>query len=156
MEHLFKEKVNYNSLIGKEQEVYNFAKTASVLADYGFSCNLITADKHGADMIAYHISTGETISIQLKGSRAVINRKYKGRNLWVSYTDRKTNEICLYDHDLAMSIFENGKSALTQSWLGIGEYSGASLHNQFNDIIIRLPLNGKKIKNNHARFFYVK
>ena len=143
MEHLFKEKVNYDSLIGKEQEVYNFAKTASVLVDYGFSCNLITADKHGADMIAYHIDTGETISIQLKGSRAVINKKYKGRNLWIAYTDRKTNEICLYDHDLAMSIFENGKSAQTQSWLNNGKYGGMSLHNQFNDIILRLPLNEK-------------
>ena len=143
MEHLFKEKVNYDSLIGKEQEVYNFAKTASVLVDYGFSCNLITADKHGADMIAYHISTGETISIQLKGSRAVINKKYKGKNLWIAYTDRKTNEICIYNHDLAMGIFENGKSALTQSWLNNGKYGGMSLHNQFNDIILRLPLNEK-------------
>ena len=141
MEHLFKERVSYDSLIGKEQEVFNFAKTASVLVEYGFSCNLITADRHGADMIAYHIETGETISIQLKGSRAVINKKYKGRNIWVSYTDRKTNEICLYDHDLAMGIFENGKSALTESWKLTGQYSGSSLHNQFNDIITRLPLN---------------
>ena len=40
-----------------------------------------------------------------------------------------------------MGIFENGKSALTESWKLTGQYSGSSLHNQFNDIITRLPLN---------------
>ena len=72
-----------------------------------------------------------------------MQKKYKGKNLWIAYTDRKTNEICIYNHDLAMSIFENGKSALTQSWLNNGKYGGMSLHNQFNDIILRLPLNEK-------------
>ena len=123
MEHLFKEKVNYDSLIGKEQEVYNFAKTASVLVDYGFSCNLITADKHGADMIAYHIDTGETMSIQLKGSRAVINKKYKGRNLWIAYTDRKTNEILP-----------------TKKGISLSEY-------QFEDVISLLSKDREKISN---------
>ena len=34
MQELFKERVNYNKLGGKEQEVYNFAKTAAVLVEY--------------------------------------------------------------------------------------------------------------------------
>lgn len=141
MKHLFQEKTNYNTLTGKEQEVYNFAKTASTLADYGFSCNLITADKHGADMIAYHIKTGENINIQLKGSRATLSKKYKGRNLWISYIDRKTNEVCLYEHDKALKIFEKTPSAQTKSWLGEnGQYANVSLHNLFNHIIIRKPI----------------
>tara|TARA_B100000900_G_scaffold323734_1_gene283322 strand:- start:526 stop:954 length:429 start_codon:yes stop_codon:yes gene_type:complete len=141
MKHLFEEKTNYDTLTGKEQEVYNFAKTASTLADYGFSCNLITADKHGADMIAYHIESGENMNIQLKGSRATLNKKYKGRNLWISYIDRKTNEVCLYNHDDAVEIFEKTPSAQTDSWLGEkAQYSGMTLHNHFNHIIIRKPI----------------
>ena len=140
MKELFKTRVDYNILGGKEQEVYNFAKTASVLVEFGFSCNLITADKHGADMIAYHIATGKNINIQLKGSRATLNKKYKGRNLWIAYIDRKTNELCMYDHDLAVDIFELGPSAQTDSWKIKGQYSGVSLHNHFEQVIIRLPL----------------
>ena len=138
MKELFKTKVDYNVLGGKEQESFNYAKTAFKLAEYGFHCNLMPADKHGADMIAYHISTGKIISIQLKGSRATLNKKYEGKNIWIAYIDQRTDELCMYDHDLAMSMFEQGPSALTESWLVKGQYSGMSLHNQFNDIIIRL------------------
>jgi len=141
IEQLFEEKTDYSTLTGKEQEVYNFAKTASTLADYGFSCNLITADKHGADMIAYHIESGKNMNIQLKGSRATLNKKYKGRNLWISYIDRKTNEVCLYNHDEAVKIFEKTPSAQTDSWLGEkAQYSGMALHKHFNHIIIRKPI----------------
>ena len=141
MEELFKSKVNYDEIGGKEQENYNFAKTAAVLAEYGFSCSLVTADKHGADMIAYHIRTAETFAIQLKGSRATLDKKYEGKRIWIAYTDRKTNELCMYNHDTAMAIFEQGPSAQSKSWQVNGGYSGMSLHNQFSDIIIRLPLN---------------
>ena len=140
MIHLFREKVDYDQLIGKEQEVYNYAKTASTLADYGFCCNLITADKHGADMIAYNIFTGENMSIQLKGSRAVVDKKYIGRNLWIVFTDRKTGEICLYEHDRALDIFKMSPSAMTKTWKSTGHYSGQSLHKQFDSITIRLKI----------------
>lgn len=141
MKHLFKEKVNYTNLIAKEQEVYNYAKTASTLVEYGFVCNLITADKHGADMIAYNFFTSENILIQLKGSRAVVDKKYVGRNLWIAFTDRETNEICIYEHDTALGIFENSKGSTTKTWKLTGLYSGRSLHKQFNEIILRLPIN---------------
>jgi hypothetical protein len=89
-------------------------------------------------MIAYHIFTGKIISIQLKGSRVTLNKKYKDKNIWIAYIDQRTDELCMYDHDLAVDIFEKGQSALTESCLVKGQYSGMSLHNQFNDIIIRL------------------
>lgn len=143
MENRLKTKIDYSKLGGKEQENYNYAKTAAKLAEYGFSCCLVTADKHGADMIAYHIKSGDKFSIQLKGSRATLDKKYEGKDIWIAYTDRKTNELCLYDHDKAMAIFEQGPSALSESWQVKGGYSGMSLHNQFNDIIIRLPLGNK-------------
>lgn len=139
MKSLLKNKVDYDKLGGKEQENYNFAKTASKLAEYGFSCSQITADKHGADMLAYHIETGETFAIQLKGSRATLGKKYIGKRIWIAYMDRNTNELCLYNHDDAVAIFEQGPSALTKSWQEEGGYSGVNLHNQFNHIIIRLP-----------------
>ena len=141
LEQLFEEKTSYDTLGGKGQEVYNFAKTASTLADYGFSCNLITADKHGADMIAYHIESGKNMNIQLKGSRATLAQKYRGRNLWISYIDRKTNEVCLYNHDEAVKIFEKTPSAQTPSWLeGKKQYSSQSLYKHFDHIIIRKPI----------------
>lgn len=140
MKHLFKEKVNYTNLIAKEQEVYNYAKTASTLVEYGFVCNLITADKHGADMIAYNFLNGENIQIQLKGSRAVVDRKYRGKNLYIAYTDRETNEICIYNHDLALDVFENTKSALTNTFKNTGYYGGLCLHKHFSELIVRLPI----------------
>jgi hypothetical protein len=140
MKDLLQEKIDYSELGGKEQENYNYAKTAAKLAEFGFSCCLITADKHGADMIAYHIKSGNKFSIQLKGSRATLDKKYKDKDIWIAYTDRKTNEICLYEHDLAMERFEQGPSALSESWRVKGGYSGTSLYTQFDDLIIRLPL----------------
>jgi hypothetical protein len=140
MKHLFKEKVNYTNLIGKEQEVYNYAKTASTLVEYGYVCNLITADKHGADMIAYNFLNGENIQIQLKGSRATLDKKYIGKNLYIAYTDRNTNEICIYDHDLGIEIFENTKSALTNTWKKTGMWSSQTLDKLLKEITTRLPI----------------
>jgi len=141
MKELFKERVNYNKLGGKEQEVYNFANTAAVLVEYGFACSQITADKHGADMIAYHIDTATPYSIQLKGSRATLDRKYSGKNIWIAYTDRKTSELCLYNHDQAVEIFEKTKSGQCDTWKNKGWYSGMSMHKHFEEIITRLKLN---------------
>jgi hypothetical protein len=139
MEHIFKTKVNYSELGSKEQENFNYAKTAGILAEYGFSCSQITADKFGADMIAYHIATAKPYSIQLKGSRATLDRKYEGKDIWIAYIDRKSSELCLYHHDSAIALFEQTKSANSVSWSENGWYSGMSMHNHFNDIIIRLP-----------------
>jgi len=141
MQELFKEKVDYNKLSSKEQEAYNFAKTAAVLAEYGFECCRITADKHGADMIAYHINTTATsYSIQLKGSRPAVDLKYSGKNIYISYIDRETNEICIYNHDEAVEIFKKTESAQSRSWKENGGYCGMILANKFKEIIIRLPM----------------
>jgi hypothetical protein len=140
MKELLKTKVDYTKLTGKEQEVINFHKTAAVLADFGFECSKISADKNGADMNAYHIETGKTISIQLKGSRATLCKKYMGRGLWIAYIDQNTNEVCFYDHDQAVSIFEQGPSAQTVSWKTNGQYSGKTMHRQFEEAISRLSL----------------
>ena len=137
---VFNSKVDYDKLGGKEQENYNFAKIAALLSEYGFTYNLVTADKHGADMLAYHIEEGFTLQIQLKGSRATLNKKYSNRNqpLWIAYIDQASNELCLYEHDLAVEIFEKTSSAQSESWKIHGKYSGVNLNRKFEDIIIRL------------------
>lgn len=139
MYNLLNTPIDYSELTGKEQEVYNYAKTASVLAEYGFSCNLITADKHGADFIAYHIQSATPYSIQLKGSRPTIAKKYMGKNIWIAYTDRTTNELCIYEHDAAVDLFEQTDRALTESWATNGQYSFSPTKKEsiFENITIR-------------------
>ena len=141
IEPLF-EQIEYKDLdTGKEQEQWNFAKTASTLADYGYVSFPVTADKHGPDMIAHHRKTCKNLNIQLKGSRPTLNKKYMGKDILISYVDRETNEICLYDHDEAVKLFEKTPSAQTVSWLEKGQYSGETFHkNKFNHIIKRLPI----------------
>jgi len=46
-------KINYSDLNSKQQEIYNFQKVASVLADFGFNCIKLADDWHGADFLAY-------------------------------------------------------------------------------------------------------
>ena len=83
--------------------------------------------------------TKDAFILCIKKSR--VDKKYVGRNLWIAFTDRETNEICIYEHDMALEIFENSKSSTTKTWKLTGLYSGRSLHKQFNEIILRLPLN---------------
>ena len=137
---VFNSKVDYEKLGGKEQENYNFTKIAALLSEYGFSCNLITADKNGADVLAYHIKMGFTLQIQLKGSRATLNKKYlKAKEpLWIAYIDQASNELCLYDHAKAVKMFEKTSSAKSESWKIHGKYSGVNLNRKFENIIIRI------------------
>ena len=46
--------IRYRELTAKQQEVYNFQKVASLLADYGFNCIKLDDDWQGADFLAYH------------------------------------------------------------------------------------------------------
>jgi len=91
-------------------------------------------------MIAYNFLNGENIQIQLKGSRATVDRKYRGKNLYIAYTDRETNEICIYNHDAALDIFENTKSALSNTFKKTGYYGGLCLHKHFSELLVRLPI----------------
>ena len=74
-------RIDYDSLNGKQKEIYNFQKSAAVLADYGFNCIKLADDWQGADFLAYHKDGDETLRVQLK-ARLTIDRKYCGRGLW--------------------------------------------------------------------------
>ena len=60
-------RINYAELNPKAQELYNFHKSASILADYGYNCIWLSNDWNGADFIAVHINGISDIKIQLKG-----------------------------------------------------------------------------------------
>ena len=55
-------RIDYDSLNGKQKEIYNFQKSAAVLADYGFNCIKLADDWQGADFLAYHKDRDETLS----------------------------------------------------------------------------------------------
>lgn len=139
MKELISNKVEYQSLKSKEQESYNFAKVTGILADYGFECSSVNSDGHGADMIAYHYLTGKLFAIQLKG-RPCIYKKYEDKGLWMAYIDQNAGELCLYEHDKAVALFEQSESANTSSWKDKGGYSYTRGGNTpFEDIILRIP-----------------
>ena len=70
-------RIDYDSLNGKQKEIYNFQKSAAVLADYGFNCIKLADDWQGADFLAYHKDGDETLRVQLK-ARLTIDRNTAG------------------------------------------------------------------------------
>ena len=57
------EKVQYEDLNSKQQEIYNFQKVAAVLADFGFNCIKLADDWQGADFLAYHKDGDQTLKV---------------------------------------------------------------------------------------------
>ena len=95
------EKVNYSDLSPKQQEIYNFQKSAAKLANYGFNCIKLTDDWLGADFLAYRSDDAITLRVQLKG-RLTIQRKYLNRGLWMIFPIR--NHWYLIEHDRLVQI----------------------------------------------------
>ena len=46
------QRIDPKGLNGKQKEIYNFQKSAALLADYGFNCIKLTDDWQGADCLA--------------------------------------------------------------------------------------------------------
>ena len=78
------QKINYNALSAKQQEIYNFQQCAALLANYGFNCIKLADDWKGADFLAYHNDGDTTLKVQLKG-RVDIQQKYRGKNLHMAF-----------------------------------------------------------------------
>lgn len=114
------ERIDYNELSGKQQEIYNFQKVAGVLADYGFNCIKLDDDWRGADFLAYHKDGVETLKVQLKG-RITIDKKYIGKDLYVAFP--VASHRCLIEHDELLRIISQVTSWLeTSSWTLKGQY----------------------------------
>lgn len=114
------ERIDYNKLSGKQQEIYNFQKVAAVLADYGFNCIKLDDDWRGADFLAYHKDGIETLKVQLKG-RLTIDKKYIGKDLYVAFP--LGQNWCLIEHDELLRIVGQVTNWLeTLSWTSKGQY----------------------------------
>lgn len=78
------EKINYNDLNAKAQEMYNFHKVSAKLADYGFTTIWLNNDWLGADFLAIHVDGNTFLKVQLKG-RLSFDRKYIGKNIYICF-----------------------------------------------------------------------
>ena len=122
-------RVEYGELNGKQKEIYNFQKSAAILADYGFNCIKLADDWRGADFLAYHKDGTETLRVQLK-ARLTIKEEYRGRDLWMNFPVRKSGQIdawYLIEHDeLVRLVGETTPWLGSSSWTDKGMYSSAN------------------------------
>ncbi len=105
------------------KENYNFAKVASRLADYGYSCIRLSDDWKGADFIACHVN-GDYLKVQLKSVLCMYER-YRGKDLYIAFIHRKTGNLYVYPHDAFVGYLESvgHRSIQTVSWNEHGGYS---------------------------------
>ena len=127
------EKISYDSLKPRQQEIFNFQKIAGLLADYGFNCIKLADDWQGADFLAYHKDGIETLRVQLK-SRLTIDKKYIGKGLCIAFT--LGSHWYLIEHDNLIDHISNHTNWLnTPSWLDKGTY-----HSVAPNVVLRNAL----------------
>ena len=116
--------IDPNKLNGKQKEIYNFQKSASLLADYGFNCIKLSDDWQGADFLAHHFDGKTTLRVQLK-ARLTIDRKYLGQDLWMNFPSAGT--WYLVPHNKLVEVIGETTNWLnTSSWQEHGSYSSAN------------------------------
>ena len=117
------QRIVYAELNSKQKEVYNFQKVAALLADYGFNCIKLDDDWQGADFLAFHKDGVTTLRVQLK-SRAVISKKYQGKDLYLAFP--VDGRWYLVPHDeLIVIAAKTTRWLSSSSWIRDGEYSVA-------------------------------
>ena len=118
------QRINPDDLNGRQKEIYNFQKSAALLADYGFNCIKLTDDWQGADFLAYHFDGATTLKVQLK-ARLTIDRKYAGQDLWMNFPCKGT--WYLVPHDTLVELVGQTTNWLnTSSWQDHGGYSSTN------------------------------
>ena len=98
MARLTLRQVTYESLNGRQKEVYNFQQLSGELAGLGFQCLLLTDDWQGADFIAYSFRDGLSLKVQLK-SVLTVDTKYKDKDIWIAFKYRRSDIWFMYPHD---------------------------------------------------------
>ena len=114
------QRIDPNELTPKRREIYNYQKSAAILADYGFNCIKLADDWQGADFLADHISGNQTLRVQLK-SRLTVNKKYQDKNLWMIFPEAGTWYLIPHD-ELLRAIAETTGALESMSWRERGEY----------------------------------
>ena len=112
-------RIEFKKLSAKQKEIYNFQKSAAVLAEYGFNCIKLADDWQGADFLAYHKDGGTTLKVQLK-SRVTIYKKYKGKGIWMNFPIEGV--WYLVPHDDLLELVPS-KWLKSESWLKHDWYS---------------------------------
>ena len=116
-------RITYDDLNPKQKEIYNFQKVAALLADYGFNCIKLADDRQGADFLAYHEDGSTSLKVQLK-ARAVISRKYQGKDLYLAFP--AASRWYFLPHDELIEIAAETTSWLwSSSWIERGNYHSA-------------------------------
>ena len=87
-------KIKFHRLGTKAKEAYNYAKTAAILAEYGYECCWLTNDTNGADFLANHDK--QTLRVQLK-SCVSFDPKYWNKDILIAFLDE--GGLWLYYHD---------------------------------------------------------
>ena len=122
------EKISYEGLNSRQKEIFNFQKVAGRLAEYGFNCIKLADDWQGADFLAYHKDGSSTLKVQLK-SRATIDKKYQGKDLFLAFPIRKGKDEDWYlvNHDEFVAVVQEHTNWMsTDSWIEGGGYSSDS------------------------------
>jgi hypothetical protein len=126
-------RIRYRDLNARQKENFNFMKLSAVLADFGYSTLRLTDDWQGADFIAPHIDGGTYLKVQLKG-RAVIDKKYEGKDLYIAFPSGSS--WYLYPHDEALrEILARTGVGQTKSWRESGAYSFPGLSEAMRAIL---------------------
>ena len=100
-------RISYSEGTGKSSkqiETYNFHKAAAVLVEYGFDCIRTADDWVGADFLAHHKESGETLMVQLK-TALVIDKKYCHLpNLYMCFPLDGTGRWYLIKHSVLLQL----------------------------------------------------
>ena len=130
---MLKEKVDYKKLNPRQQEIYNFQKASAIFADYGYTTVKLSDDWMGADFIAISFDGAQYLKIQLKG-RLTFEKKYQGKNIFICFHDKSTNNWYLYEHDKLLEKFvESIKHS--ESWDIKGGYSYSYLNDYRKEML---------------------
>ena len=114
------QRIRYQNLSAKQQEIYNFQKISGVLADYGFNCIKLHDDWQGADFIAYHKDGEQVLKVQLKG-RLTIDKKYRDKGLHMAFPVKETWYLLPHD-ELVEVVRQKTRWLCTNSWIQDGNY----------------------------------
>jgi len=130
---MFKDKVSYENLNARQQEIYNFQKASAIFADYGYTTVKLSDDWMGADFIAISFDGTRYLKIQLKG-RLTFEKKYQGKEIFICFHDISNDNWYLYDHDKLLEKFiESIKTS--DSWGIKGGYSYPYLNEHRKEIL---------------------
>ncbi len=129
------QRIVYEGLSPKQQELYNFHKAAAVLADYGFHCVKLADDWEGADFLACH-NDGRILKVQLKG-RLHINGKYLNKGLYMVFPSKGHWYFTLHD-ELVRHVSELTEWLDQESWTEKGVFHSASPRQELLDRLYRL------------------